>query len=153
MAPLICSSRPVWEWRRLLLFRGHYQSYGEQSTSSTQMDIQPPWGAMGGKQCAITGTTWEWIGEGWRQGYLGSVFISLMSHILQSDRQANWKLLSHKILHGSILPHAPFPQSAKQKNNLKRVQGTLRLLWVNNSFHNSHSSLWCHTQENQNPRE
>lgn len=52
---LHCSGWPIWHWWRLLLFWGPYQSHGGQSTLSTQADLQPPWGAMGGGQCAIRG--------------------------------------------------------------------------------------------------
>lgn len=131
---LHCSGRPIWEWWRLLLFSGPYQSHGGRSTPSPQMDLQPPWVAMGGGRCAIRGTTWEKIGEGWGQGYLGSVFITLMSHVLQSDRQANWKLLSHKILHGSLLPRAPSPRSQKKNKKRKIICSIDGFLWVNNSF-------------------
>lgn len=110
---LHCSGWPIWEWWKLLLFWGPYH-HGGRSTPSTQTDLLSPWEA-----CAIRGTTWEKIGEGWGQGYLGSVFISLMSHVLHSDRQANWKLLSHKILHGSISPLNPFSQSKNRINNLQ----------------------------------
>lgn len=127
LCSLHCSGWPIWEPQRLLLFWGPYQCHGGRSTPSTQMNLQHPWGATGGGHCAITKTTWEETGEGWRQGYLGSVFISLMSHSLQSDRQANWKLLSHKILHGSILPSAPPPPHSKNLKNNLRHRGDFRI--------------------------
>lgn len=122
LCSLHCSGWPIWEWWRLLLFWGLYQSHAGQSTPCTQTNVQCPRGAMKGGRCAITETTWERTGEGWRQGYLGSVFISLMSHSLQSDRQANWKLLSHKILHGSILSHSPTPPPRVKKKQKKSAE-------------------------------
>lgn len=125
---LRCSAWPIWEWWRLPLFWGFYQSNGGRSTPSSYKDLQPPWGAMGGGWCAITGTTWIGTRVSRR-----CIYIPHVSHLTKViDRQTE-SFCHTKFSTAASCPVPSSPKSTKQKIS-RSTEETHGFPWVNNSF-------------------